>query len=174
MKKLIWLLFCAILEKIRQLFNSSSGHTDSNGLKAFLSRTVINRSYHVLLFFDRVCLRKDNCSVTRLDVFYCSSQQNFEKVAQLIGFFFCYFEKSHFYTKTALGTFRATFGYNWATFHSNIWSHWTPAAFPNTWLWLFTFILYRAGSWLHSTGFATKWPSLWGDWIILPPHTYAC
>ena len=87
---------------------------------------------HVLLFFDRVCLRKDNCSVTRLDVFYCSSQQNFEKVAQLIGFFFCYFEKSHFYTKTALGTFRATFGYNWATFHSNIWSHWTPAAFPNT------------------------------------------
>ena len=50
MKKLIWLLFCAILEKIRQLFNSSSGHTDSTGLKAYLSRTVSNRSCLIIFW----------------------------------------------------------------------------------------------------------------------------
>ena len=35
-----------------------------------------------------------------------------------------FFEKSHSYVKTAFATFKASFGYIWATFYSNIWSHW--------------------------------------------------
>ena len=38
----------------------------------------------------------------------------------MIGF--CSFEKPQFYVKTALATFRATCGYNWASFYYNIWS----------------------------------------------------
>ena len=45
------------------------------------------------------------------------------KRGQMIGNFLGYFEKPHSYAKTALGTFWATFGKNWATFNSNIWSH---------------------------------------------------
>ena len=41
----------------------------------------------------------------------------------MVGNFLGYFEKPHFYVKTALATFKATFGKNWATFYSNIWSH---------------------------------------------------
>ena len=44
------------------------------------------------------------------------------KEAQMIGNFLGYFEKPHSYVKTALATFWATFGKNWATFYSNIWS----------------------------------------------------
>ena len=45
------------------------------------------------------------------------------KEAQMIGNFLGYFEKPHSYVKTTLATFWATFGKNWATFFSNIWSH---------------------------------------------------
>ena len=38
------------------------------------------------------------------------------KEAQMIGNFLGYFEKPHSYVKTALATFWATFGKNWATF----------------------------------------------------------
>ena len=38
------------------------------------------------------------------------------KEAQMIGTFLGYFEKPHFYVQTALATFCATFGKNWATF----------------------------------------------------------
>ena len=41
----------------------------------------------------------------------------------MVGNFLGYFEKPHFYVKTALAIFWATFGKNWATFNSNIWSH---------------------------------------------------
>ena len=41
----------------------------------------------------------------------------------MIGNFLGYFEKPHSYVKTALNTFLATRGKNWATFNLNIWSH---------------------------------------------------
>ena len=46
------------------------------------------------------------------------SSKRSPNVLQLFG----YFEKPHFFVKTALATFWATFGKNWATFFSNIWS----------------------------------------------------
>ena len=46
------------------------------------------------------------------------------KEAQIIGNFLGYLEKPHSYVKTALATFCTSFGKNWATFYSNIWSHW--------------------------------------------------
>ena len=42
----------------------------------------------------------------------------------MIGNLLGYFEKPHFYLSTAVSTFWATFGEIWATFYSNIWSHW--------------------------------------------------
>ena len=58
------------------------------------------------------------------EIFDSSLPQNLEQKLLNCLVFFCYFEKPHFYVKITLATFRATFGYNWATFHSNIWSHW--------------------------------------------------
>ena len=46
------------------------------------------------------------------------------KVAQIISNFLGCFEKPHSYVKTAVGTSWVTFGDIWATFYSNIWSHW--------------------------------------------------
>ena len=37
--------------------------------------------------------------------------------------FLGYFEKPHFYVKTAVATYWVTFGNSWATCFSNIWSH---------------------------------------------------
>ena len=46
------------------------------------------------------------------------------KVAQIIGNFLGYFEKSHSFVKNYAATSWVTFGNFWATFYSNIWSHW--------------------------------------------------
>ena len=46
------------------------------------------------------------------------------KEAQMIGNFLGYFEKLHSCVKSELATFATTFGKNWATFNSIIWSHW--------------------------------------------------
>ena len=45
-------------------------------------------------------------------------------LAQIIGNFLCYFEKPHSYVKTGVATSWVTLGNIWATFYSNIWSHW--------------------------------------------------
>ena len=53
-------------------------------------------------------------SVTRLGDFF-----------KVLGNFLGYFEKPHSDVKTALASYWATFGEkNWATFYSNVWSHW--------------------------------------------------
>ena len=65
-------------------------------------------------------------SVTRLgDFFKVLGTKISSKEAQTIGNFLGYFEKPHSDVKTALASYWATFGEkNWATFYSNIWSHW--------------------------------------------------
>ena len=63
-------------------------------------------------------------SVTRLGNFWKVLATKFiAKEAQMIYNFLGYFEKPHYYEKTVLATFGATFGKNWATFYS-ICSHW--------------------------------------------------
>ena len=60
-------------------------------------------------------------SVTRLGYFLKFLVTKFQaKVAKIIGYFLEFFEKSHSYVKTAFATFKASFGYIWATFYSNI------------------------------------------------------
>ena len=49
--------------------------------------------------------------------------KKFTKVAKMIGNFLGYFEKPDSYVNTAASTFWTTFGENWATVYSNIWSH---------------------------------------------------
>ena len=56
-------------------------------------------------------------SVTRLGDFWkLVATKSLTKVAQIIGNFLGYFEKTHSYVKTAVATFWATFGIIWATF----------------------------------------------------------
>ena len=47
------------------------------------------------------------------------------KVAKMFGDLLGYFERHHFLGKTAVDTFWATFGKNWATLNSNILSNLT-------------------------------------------------
>ena len=61
----------------------------------------------------------------------------------MIGNFLGYFEKSHSYIKTALAIFWVTFGKNWVTFYSNIWSHCLPR-------WLCRFIDFPGSQFLDS------------------------
>ena len=42
----------------------------------------------------------------------------------MFGDFLSFFEEGHIQSKTVVATFRASFGETWATFYSNIWSHW--------------------------------------------------
>ena len=63
-------------------------------------------------------------SVTRLGDFWKFLVTNFiTRVAKMFGDLLGYFER--FLSKSAVKTFWAIFGKNWAPFNSNIWSHWT-------------------------------------------------
>ena len=49
----------------------------------------------------------------------------------MIGNCLGYFEKPHSYVKTSLASLGATFGKNWATFYSDIWSHCSRRTYNN-------------------------------------------
>ena len=77
----------------------------------------------------------DGCSVTRLGDFWKFVGTKFlakvaKKFATILGLLW----KMAFLYKTDVDTFWASFGENWTTFYSNIWSHWTEVQFL-TWLW---------------------------------------
>ena len=84
-------------------------------LKEFSSEEIF------IFFFPLAAAR----SVTRLGDFWkFLATKILAKEAQMIGNFLGYLEKPYSYVKTALATFCTSFGKNWATFYSNIWSHW--------------------------------------------------
>ena len=65
-------------------------------------------------------------SVARLGYFWKILVARFiSYVAEILGSFLSYFEKSGpFQVKSAVVIFWTNFGLNWATFNSDIWSHW--------------------------------------------------
>ena len=67
----------------------------------------------------------DQCDQIWGDFLKFLAEKFVTKVAQIIINFLGYFKKPHSYVNTAVATSWETFRNIWATFYSNIWSHWS-------------------------------------------------
>ena len=92
----------------------------------FICFCVVIETYFTFYAFKRLIrVLEAVYSVTRLGVFWNFFSADFlTKVAQIFDDFLGYDEKHHFLIKSCFGSFLGNGFKIWASFSSNIWSHW--------------------------------------------------